>query len=145
MIGLSSKQKRSGFTLLEILMVIALLGIIITVVGGKLSSGFGKGKINVAKLQIKQLQGALERYRLDCGFFPTTDQGLESLVTAPTGGRVCKNYDPEGYEKKANLNDPWGSPFKYTCEDGVNFEITSFGEDGIEGGEGRSADIVSEK
>ena len=139
------KTSARGFTLIEILLVLTLLGIVFSIVGGKVFSSFGKGKVKAAQLQIKQVEGALDRYRLDCGSYPTTDQGLKSLVEAPTGGKICKDYDPEGYMggSKKTPTDPWGNEFKYTCDNGLNYVITSMGEDGVEGGEGKSKDLSS--
>lgn len=138
------KQHRGGFTLIEILLVLGLLGIVMSIFGGKVFSVFGRGQLRAAKLQIKQIEGSLDRYKLDCGSYPTTEQGLEALVTKPSGGKSCSDYDPEGYlgAKKVPV-DPWKNPFKYECADGIHYTITSFANDGVEGGDGKNADIKS--
>lgn len=141
----NNRRRRQGFTLIEILLVLSLLGLVFSLLGGKVFSAFGKGKISAAKIQIKQIESALDRYRAECSFYPTTDQGLAALVSAPTSGRQCKDYDPEGYlngAKKVPV-DPWGTEFKYTCDNGVNYTLVSFGPDGVEGGEGRDKDLSS--
>jgi general secretion pathway protein G len=139
-------RARRGFTLIEILLVLTLLGLVFSILGRKIFSGFSRGKVQATKIQIKQIEGDLDRYRLDCNFYPTTDQGLKALLEAPTAGRKCKNYDPQGYlSAKSNKmpEDAWGNEFTYTCDDGINYTIKSMGADGVEGGDGDNADISS--
>ena len=138
-------QFRKGFTLIEILLVLSLLGIVFSIVGRKVFSSFGRGKAKATVLQIKQLEGSLDQYRADCGAYPTTDQGLAALVTQPTAGRGCKDYNPEGYlgGSKKPPTDAWGADFQYTCEDGRHYVIKSLGDGGLEGGEGNERDISS--
>ncbi|MBS1984758.1 MAG: type II secretion system major pseudopilin GspG [Bdellovibrionales bacterium] len=146
LIGRRQRPKsRAGFTLLEILAVLGLLGIVISIVAPKIFGSLGRGKVSATKLQIKQLEGNLDRYRLDCGFYPTGEQGLQALISQPSGGRTCTNYDPEGYlgGAKAVPKDPFGSDFKYSCDDGIHFKICSLGADGAEGGDGNNKDICS--
>jgi general secretion pathway protein G len=136
------KKTKHGFTLIEILLVLTLLGLVASFLGGKIFSQFGRGRVQSAKLLIKKVEGDLDRFRLDCNFYPYTDQGLQALVTAPSVGRQCPNYDPSGYIKSVP-KDPWGNEFAYKCDDGLNYEIISYGADGMPGGEGENADISS--
>jgi general secretion pathway protein G len=138
-------KQSKGFTLLEILMVIALLSVVITFLARNIFPQFSRGKIDAAKIQMRQLDGDLDRYRLDCNRYPTTAQGINSLLRAPDVAPLCPNYDPAGYYsgKAKSIKDVWGNEFKYICEDGINYEIISLGADGKEGGEGENADISS--
>lgn len=135
-------KSESGFTLVEMLIVIAIIGVIMTIIGTNVISRFDRAKVDSTKIQMKQLQTVLDQFRIDCGFYPTTDQGLEALISKP-GGRECRNYDPSGYlNKKEVPKDSFGFEFEYTS-DGNNYEIISRGSDGVEGGEGNNADISS--
>jgi general secretion pathway protein G len=140
-------RKSNGFTIIEILLVLVLLGMVATFMGRNIFSSASRGKVQGAKIAIKQLEGDLDRFRLDCNFYPTTEQGLKALISAPTTGRTCPNYDPNGYlgggGKKKLPKDPWDNDFVYRCDDGLNYEIISLGSDGLEGGEGDAADISS--
>ena len=139
-----SKGDSSGFTLIEIMIVLVLLGLVASMVLKNINPN--KGKIQATKIQIKQLQGYLDRYKLECNFYPTTDQGgLQALITKPTSGHGCPAYDPDGYfdGKKKLPQDPWGTPYVYECTDGLNYTVKSLGPDGAEGGEGQAADISS--
>ena len=142
-----NKKRLKAFTLVEIMMVLVLLGLVMTIVGPRLTGALFGGQRRAVKIQIKQLEGYLDRYRLDCNFYPTTDQGLKALIEKPSGGKPCPNYDPNGYlpggTNKKVPTDPWGTEFIYTCEDGINYVIKSLGKDGVEGGEGENADISS--
>ncbi len=143
---MTKKQKRQhtkGFTLIEILLVLTLLGIVVSMFGKNIFSTFGRGNVQATKIQIKQLEGALDRYRLDCNSYPLTDQGLKALIEAPTTGE-CKNYSFDGYlGKKKVPTDAWQNDFIYTCDDGQNYVIKSLGADKAEGGEGNGKDILS--
>lgn len=133
-----------GFTLLEILIVLTLLGIIVTFVGGKISDNFQRGKIEATRIQINILRDRLKEYERDCNNFPTTEQGLEALVQQPAGG-ACPKYAPGGYlEGNKVPQDPWGVDYGYQS-DGKTFTIISYGKDGVEGGENFDADIDSSK
>ena len=139
--------KSQGFTLLEILMVIALLSVVLTFLAKNLFPQFSGGQVKAAKIQIQQLDGDLDRYRLDCNRYPTTAQGLEALLKASAVAPQCPNYDPAGYysSKSKVIKDIWGAPFKYICEDGINYEVISLGADSKEGGESENADISSKE
>lgn len=137
-------QNEKGFTLTELLIVIAIIGSLATIVGGNLFSKFGKAKVDSTKIQIKNLSVVLDDFRRECNYYPTTDQGLAALVTKPTTGRECKNYDSEGYIKGKKVpKDAWDNDFIYES-DGNKFTIKSFGRDGKEGGEDLDKDISSD-
>lgn len=131
-----------GFTLTEMLIVVAIIAMIGTFAVGKISAQFNKAKVDSTKILIRNLATTLDNFRLDCNAYPTTEQGLEALVTKPSGGRDCKNYNVEGYMKKVP-KDSWDNDFKYES-DGQKFLITSYGQDRAEGGDGNAADITSD-
>lgn len=141
---ISTLASREAFTLTEMLIVIALLAVITTLVGQNVMSKFTKGKVDTTKIQIRQLGVALDDFKRECGFYPSSDQGLDALVRKPTGGRECKNYDPEGYIKGGKIpQDGFDSDFVYESEGG-KYKIISYGADGQPGGEGTDADIDSD-
>ena len=136
-------KPEDGFTLVEILVVIALLGMIGTFVVTQLTSRFNRAKVDSTKIQMRQLANVLDIYRLDCGIYPTTEQGLEALLSQPEGEPECSNYDPNGYLKsKSPPKDGFGKGFLYES-DGNSYEIISLGNNGKEGGEGIDKDISS--
>jgi general secretion pathway protein G len=132
-------SSNSGFSLLEILIALTLMGIAATFVAGKVFQNLYEGQAKAAKIQMAGLAQRLQEFRRHCEFYPTTDQGLEALVSKP-GGRECKNYQPGGYIDGEVPMDPWENPYSYTS-DGNTFNIVSFGSDGVEGGEGNGVDI----
>lgn len=134
-----------GFTLIEVLVVVFILAILAAIVGPKVLGRTDDAKIAEAKLQIKNLETALKLYKLDNDFYPTTEQGLEALISKPKTEPIPKKYKEEGYlEKKKVPKDPWGNPFIYTSPSSHgDFDIVSYGADGKEGGEGKDADIKS--
>ena len=139
-----NKKSKRGFTLLEILMVLALLGIIFSILGGKIISSFTKGKVNATKIMIQKIGSDLDQYKFDCNRYPSTEQGLKALVSAPGTAPACPNYNPDGYNggKKKTHVDAWSYDFSYTS-DGSNYVLKSWGADGVEGGEGENKDISS--
>ncbi|BEH08665.1 MULTISPECIES: type II secretion system major pseudopilin GspG [Geobacter] len=138
-------RNRRGFTLIEIMVVIAILALLAALVGPRIIGRSDDAKIADAKVQIKNLETALKLYKLDTGTYPSTEQGLMALVSAPTVGTIPKNYRSEGYlESKQVPKDPWGNDFVYLSpgEHG-DYDLYSFGADGVKGGEGKNADIES--
>ena len=136
---------KNGFTLIEIMVVVVILAMLAALVGPKLMGRSDDAKIADAKIQIKNLETALKLYKLDNGTYPTTEQGLASLVTIPTVGVIPKNYKEGGYlESKKVPKDPWLNDFIYvsTGEHG-DYDLSSYGADGVKGGEGKNADITS--
>ena len=136
-------RERAGFTLIEIMVVIVILGLLAALVVPKLIGRTEEAKKTQARVQIRNVQQALELFKLDNGFFPTTDQGLEALVRMPDAGRTPKNYRKGGYLDRVP-KDPWGNAYVYVCPgDHGDYDISSYGADGTQGGEGEDADINS--
>lgn len=135
-------SRQSGFTLIEVLIVVVILGVLGAVVVPNLLSRPDQARVQAAKTSLSALSSALDLYRLDNFNYPTTDQGLEALVTRPSGTPEAPNWNPDGYVPNNSLEDPWGTPYVYTNE-GQNFEIISFGADRQQGGEGVAADLSS--
>lgn len=137
------RKSADGFTLIELIVVIVILGLLAGLVAPRLFRHVAQAKINVAKAQIAAFQTALSAYKLDTGTFPTTEQGLQALRVAPTG---VNNWNGPYLPKEIPM-DPWGNPYayKYPGDHGDEPDIVSFGADGQPGGEGENADIVSWK
>jgi general secretion pathway protein G len=128
-----------GFTLIELMVVILIIGLLATIVVQNLKGATDKAKRIKAQADISALKTALDRYYLDNGSYPTSDQGITALVSAPANGKVPADYPPGGYIEKIP-NDPWGNPYVYQS-DGDNYVLKSYGADGVEGGSGKNADI----
>jgi general secretion pathway protein G len=138
-----SRRKRQGFTLVEVLVVVVIIGLLAGLVVPRIVGRGEEAKRTAAKVQISELEQALDLFRLDNGFYPTTEQGLEALVEEPTSSPEPRNYRSGGYIKKIPV-DPWGSPFVYRSPgDHGEFDLFSPGPDGEEGGEGDYADITN--
>ena len=136
-------RTEAGFTLTELLIVIALIAMIGTFAASQVISRFQGAKVSSTKIQIKQLGVILDDFKRECGFYPLTDQGLEALVKKPTGGRDCKNYAPDGYISGGKVpKDGFDNDFLYES-DGNKYTIKSLGNDGKEGGEGIDKDITN--
>ncbi len=133
-------HRTAGFTLLELLVVMVIIGLLVGYVGPMYFKQVGKSEIKAARAQIDSLGKALAQYRLDVGHYPSTEQGLSSLVEKPPN--EAKWDGP--YLQKALPLDPWGTPYnyKYPGEHG-EFDIVSYGKDGLIGGTGEAADIGS--
>ncbi|MGE5189249.1 MAG: type II secretion system major pseudopilin GspG [Gemmatimonadota bacterium] len=134
---------QAGFTLLELMVVIVILGLLAALVVPKLIGQSEKAKRTATQVQIKSLEQALQLFKLDNGFYPSTEQGLAALVKAPEVGRIPKNYRTGGYIDRIP-NDPWGTPYVYLSP-GTHgdYDISSYGADGMPGGDGENADINS--
>mgnify|MGYP002829941054 CR=1 FL=1 len=140
-----STHLNRGFTLIEIMAVVLIMGLLMGIIGVSISGQIDKARLATAKAQISQLESALEFYRMDNGRYPTTDQGLESLVRKPTGEPEPRNYPPGGYLKKSDaLMDPWNEPFFYEYPGSRNshsFDLWTHGADLSPGGEGTDRDL----
>jgi general secretion pathway protein G len=135
-----------GMTLIEIMVVITILGLIATVVTVNVLDRLDEAKVSTTKTQMKVFEEALDQYRRDNGFYPSTEQGLTALVEKPTMGRLPKRYPPKGYLKGGKVpQDPFNCDYQYYCPgiQGHEYEIYSLGRDCQEGGEGVDADISS--
>ena len=131
---------QAGFTLLELLVVLVILGLLVGYVGPKYFSQLGKSEVKTARAQISSLEKALDQYRLDTGRYPTTDQGLSALNVAPAG----ESRWGGPYLQKAVPNDPWGRPYIYKSPgDHGDFDLSSLGKDGQAGGSDENVDIVN--
>lgn len=136
-------KKRRGFTLIEIMVVVVIIGLLSALVGPRLMGQSDEAKRKTTQTQISQLEQVLGLYYLDNGFYPTTQQGLQALLTAPSTPPEPLNYKKGGYMKKMP-KDAWGREFIFVQpgEHG-DFDIISYGADGQEGGDGANADIVN--
>ncbi|MCM2278698.1 MAG: type II secretion system major pseudopilin GspG [Oligoflexia bacterium] len=135
---------QAGFSLIEMLIVIALMALVGTFVAGNVIRKYDQAKVDATRIQMKQLGVILDDFRRVCGFYPTTDQGLEALVKAPSG-RECKNYDPEGFIKDKRVpKDAWDHDFDYVS-DGSKYTLRTLGADGKEGGDGFDKDFGSDE
>src|SRR5208282_5482058 len=135
------RKAQDGFTLIEIMVVIAIIGLLATLVVQSLRGATDKAKRTKAMADIAELKTALDRYYIDNGSYPTTDQGLTALVSSPSQGTQPQtaNYEEGGYIRRIPA-DPWGNPYVYQS-DGSNYSLKSYGADGVEGGTGKNADI----
>jgi general secretion pathway protein G len=134
-----------GFTLIEIMVVIIIMGILASIVALRLTGQTEQARQTQAEAQIRIFESALELYKLDNGSYPTTEQGLKSLVEAPTVGRLPRKWREGGYLQKSSIpKDPWGNEYIYLSPGMYNdFDIMSYGDDGLQGGEGNDKDINS--
>ncbi len=138
-----SKQNQRGFTLIEIMVVVVILGILAAIVVPRLLDEPEKARRISAATQIRSIEEALGIFKLENGFYPSTEQGLQALVTKPVVGRIPDRYKKGGYIRKIPL-DPWGQPYLYLSP-GVHgdFDLFSYGPDGETGGEGENADVAN--
>ena len=136
-------KSQRGFSLIEILIALTLLAVAGGFVSVQVFSNLTEGEIKSTKIQIGNLGKILKEYRRKCGMYPTTEQGLDALVSAPTSGKECKSYPPTGFLDGKIPRDPWDEEFIYEST-GRDFTIISLGPDREEGGEGTDADISSE-
>jgi len=135
-----------GFTLIELMVVIVILGLLATLVLPRFRGGTERARHVKAIAQMKSIETALRLYELDNKFFPTTEQGLEALVRSPAVEPIPKRWREGGYLEGGKVPlDPWDNPYVYISPGIVNpdFDLFSLGADGAEGGEGKYADISS--
>jgi general secretion pathway protein G len=130
-----------GMTLIEILVVLTLIGIVMGIVGGNYLGQGEKAKAKAAKIEIEQIGQTLDLFRLEVGRYPTTQEGLQALITAPTG---IPNWNGPYWKKNTLPKDPWTNEYKYASpgQHGA-YDLWSYGADGKEGGEGTNKDITS--
>ena len=134
-----------GFTLIELMVVVIILGILAMYIGPKLMGRTEQAKVVQTRVQMEGLETALKLYKLDNGAYPSTEQGLQALVEMPETQNVLQNWRKGGYLEKGKVpNDPWGNEFIYLSP-GIqgDYDITSYGADGVPGGEDENKDINS--
>ena len=142
----STRHNQKGFTLIEIMVVVIILGLLAGLVLPRILGREEEARITTVKTQIRSLESALRGFKLDNGFYPTTEQGLDALIHKPDSGRVPRKWKEGGYLMPARIpKDPWGNPYLYFSpgNEGRPYEIISYGPDGEQGGEGDNADIES--
>jgi general secretion pathway protein G len=139
----SMRQRQSGFTLVEIMVVVVILAVLGALVVPKLIENVDRARVARAQSDIRAIQTALDLYRLDNFKYPTTEQGLQALVKQPNDPSIT-NYRAEGY-LPAVPKDPWNNPYQYASPgaDGKPYEVLTFGRDGKPGGDSYDADISS--
>ena len=142
-----TRTDRPGFTLIEILVVVVILGILAGLVIPRIVGKPEEARRTKARMQIESLETALRLFKLDNGFYPSTDQGLEALVRKPSVGRIPNRWREGGYLEKGQVpKDPWGRPFVYLSPGAHNprdFDLLSMGADGEAGGEGPDQDVTN--
>jgi general secretion pathway protein G len=139
----SSREKELGFTLVELLVVVAILGLLIGLVAPAMIRQLGSAKHRIAEQSVARLAGILDIYRLDIGTYPSTDQGLSALNSSPAG---AAGWNGPYLNDEMGIVDPWGRPFEYRSPSqraGRAFDIASLGADGKPGGSGEDADILN--
>lgn len=137
--GCQRHGAQAGFTILELLVALGIMGLIAAIAVPQVFSYLGRARTETARLQLNALSNALELYALDLGTHPTTEQGLAALIRAPAGAR---NWNGPYLKKAEGLIDPWGRPYQYRSPAaGSAFEIFSLGRDNAPGGTGENADV----
>ena len=131
-------SQQAGFTLIEIMVVVFILGLLVTLVAPRIIGRTDEARVTKAKADIKAIEEALNMFKLDNGFYPSSGEGLAALVQ---GTPRAKRFNPDGYLSKIPI-DPWGNEYLYQS-DGRDVVVLSLGADGVEGGEGYNADIDS--
>ena len=130
-----------GMTLIEILVVLVLIGIVMGIVGANFLGKGEKAKGDAAKIEINQIGQTLDLYKLEIGRYPTTQEGLQALITAPSG---VANWNGPYWKNGTIPKDPWGNEYKYTSPGAKGpYDIVSYGSDGKEGGDGPAKDITN--
>jgi general secretion pathway protein G len=136
-----SQNRQRGFNLIEIMVVVVIIGLLASIVAPMVTDQADKARIQKAKADFKSIQTALKLYQLDNFVYPTTEQGLEALVTKPSGAPVPRAYKKNGYIEQLQ-QDPWGRPYNYVSPgEGHDYDIYTLGADGVSGGEEQSADL----
>ncbi len=136
-------KNQKGFTLIEILVVVFIIGLLATIILPKIMGRQEEAQRTKAMADIKNIQTALDLFKLDNGFYPSTEQGLEALVKRPETGRIPERWKEGGYLNKTP-KDPWGKPYVYLSPGSHgDYDLISYGADGEAGGEGKNADIES--
>lgn len=139
----SIQTRQSGFTLIEIMVVVIIIGLLVGLIGPKVLGRAGDARITAAKSDISNIARAMDIYKLDNFSYPSTDQGIEALVRKPSGFPEARNWNPDGYLPKVP-KDPWGNEYIYLSPGATGaYDLYSLGADQSEGGEGENADVFS--
>lgn len=141
--SVTHSQYARGFTLIEIMVVIVIIGIIGALIVPNIVGRQDQAQVTAAESDLRALGNALEMYKLDNSAYPSTEQGLEALVERPTGFPEPRNWQAGGYVRSLPT-DPWGNPYQYLATGG-HFELLSYGADGQPGGEGNAGEIRFEE
>ena len=137
------QPRQTGFTLIEIMVVVVIIGILGALVVPQFLGRADETRVKAAQSDIRAIGNALDMYKLDNHNFPSSDQGLDALISRPNGFPEAKNWNPDGYLKKMP-NDPWGNPYQYVSPGSHGpYDLFSYGADGKEGGEDYNRDINS--
>ncbi len=135
------RRRLRGMTLIEILVVLVLIGIVMGIVAGNFIGQGEEAKRKAAAIEISQIAATLDLFKLEVGRYPTTQEGLQALITAPAG---ASNWNGPYWKKSSIPKDPWGNEYKYTSPGAkMPYDIVSYGADGKEGGDGPNKDITS--
>lgn len=138
---MQTRQKQTGFTLIEIMVVMVILGLLVAIVAPNILGRSDQARVTVARTQISNISNALDLYKLDNSHYPSTQQGLEALVSKPNGSPEPLNYNPDAYLKSEPV-DPWDNDYQYISPGSSHdYDLFSFGSDGNEGGDGLAKDI----
>ena len=132
------RRRHAGFTLIEIMAVVVIMGMLMATLAVGISGQIDKARISTTRTKIVRLEQALEFYQMDNARFPTSDQGLDALVNKSSSAPVPRAFTPGGYIRADGLMDPWGEPFQYRIPGTNNphsFDLWSLGPDGVEGGD----------
>ena len=135
----------TGFTLIELMVVIVILGLLAALIAPRLMSRTDEAKVTQATIQIKNFETALRLFKNDNGFYPSTEQGLAALISPPAEGQLPEHFREGGYlEKKSLPADPWGNAYIYLSPgEERDYDIITYGADGQPGGEKYNADIIN--
>ncbi len=134
-------NRQRGFTLIEIMVVMVILGLLVAVVAPNIMGRSDQAKVTIGKTQMSNIANALDLYRLDNSHYPSTQQGLEALVERPSGSPEPNNWNPDGYLKSVPV-DPWDNQYQYMSPGSEGaYDLFSYGSDGQIGGDGDAADI----
>lgn len=135
------RNASQGFTLIEIMVVLVILGLLVAIVGPNILGRGDQARVTAAEAQLSNIANALDLYRLDNSHYPSTQQGLEALAEKPSGTPEPRNWNPDGYLKPIPL-DPWGNEYQYVSPGTEGpYDLYSLGSDGQDGGEDTAADI----
>jgi general secretion pathway protein G len=139
--GGDSRRNQKGFSLIELIVVLVILGLLATVVGPRVINKIGQSKAAIAKVQVADFEGALDMFRLDVGRYPTTAEGLSALIQNPG----LQNWSGPYLKKNTLPKDPWTRDYQYRSpgDHGGDYDLWSTGADGTEGGDGDNADVTS--